>query len=80
MSDSVKDEEAIPANTVLGAEIENDIVSEIDQAEQVSEIGDDLEADDDAFSSDPLQKVSIYSLFTNVHLYDHVITIRNLVL
>eukprot|EP01035_Chromulina_nebulosa_P038328 gene38328-51769_t len=56
MSDSARDEEAVSVNAVLEAENENDVISEVDQAEQGSEIKDDIEADDDEFSSDPLEK------------------------
>ena len=61
MSDSARDEEAVSVNAVLEAENENDVISEVDQAEQGSEIKDDIEADDDEFSSDPLEKVTTIS-------------------
>ena len=56
------DDEAVPVNNaVLEAENENDIISEVDQAEQGSEIKDDIETDDDKFLSDPLEKVTTIS-------------------
>ena len=61
MSDSARDEEAVPVNAVLEAENENDVISEVDQAEQGSEIKDDIKADDDEFLSDPLEKVTTIS-------------------
>jgi hypothetical protein len=61
MSDSIIDEEAVSVNAVLQEKIENDVISEVDHAEQVLEIEDDIEADDDEFLSDPLEKVTAIS-------------------